>query len=123
MNKISVYIVDDDTDVRESIGFMLSTRGTQTRRFASGAAFLDAARGLPPGCVLLDMRMPEMDGLQVLAEMEKRRIDWPVIVMTGHGETMMAAQALGLGAIEFLEKPFEESHLQRCIDRAAALLR
>ncbi len=117
-----VYIVDDDADVRNSIGFMLAASGRRTETFASGSAFLDAVDGLAPGCILLDVRMPGIDGLQVLAELEKRRLRWPVVMMTGHGEVTTAVQALKLGAVDFIEKPFEESLLQACLGRAATLL-
>jgi two-component system response regulator FixJ len=117
-----VYIVDDDSDVRSSIGFMLGTDGTRTRPFASGIDFLANLDSLEPGCVLLDVRMPDVDGVEVLEELAKRDIDWPVIVMTGHGEVSLAVQTMKLGAIDFLEKPFEETMLQICLHRATDLL-
>ncbi len=114
-----VYVVDDDRDVRSSISFMLGTAGTLTRPFASGADFIDSLDHLEPGCVLLDVRMPEMDGIEVLGELARRELGWPVIMMTGHGEIALAVQTMKLGAIDFLEKPFEEDLLHSCIARAA----
>jgi two-component system response regulator FixJ len=117
-----VYIVDDDRDVRSSISFMLGTNGTRTRPFASGGDFIDSLDHLEPGCVLLDVRMPEIDGIEVLQELARRDISWPVVVMTGHGEVALAVQTMKLGAVDFLEKPFEENLLQACLRRAASLL-
>ena len=117
-----MYIVDDDRDVRSSISFMLGTAGAKTRPFGSGADFIDSLDHLEPGCVLLDVRMPDIDGVEVLEELGRREIGWPVIVMTGHGEIALAVQTMKLGAIDFLEKPFEEKLLHGCISRATELL-
>lgn len=94
----------------------------RTRPFANGLDFVDSLDHLEPGCVLLDVRMPEMDGVGVLEELGKREIDWPVIIMTGHGEISLAVQTMRMGAIDFLEKPFEDELLQTCLSRAARLL-
>jgi two-component system response regulator FixJ len=117
-----VYIVDDDRDVRSSTGFILGTMGMRTRPFASGLDFVDSVDHLEPGCVLLDIRMPEMDGVEVLEELAKKGVAWPVIIMTGHGEIALAVQTMRMGALDFLEKPFEEQLLQTCLTRAARLL-
>lgn len=117
-----VYIVDDDRDVRSSISFMLGTDGMRTRAFASGHDFIDSLDHLEAGCVLLDIRMPDMDGVEVLAELRKRSIEWPVVMMTGHGEVALAVQTMKLGAIDFLEKPFEEENLRASLARAFALI-
>jgi two-component system response regulator FixJ len=118
-----VYVVDDDRDVRCSISFMLGAAGLQTRPFGSGGDFLGSLGELADGCVLLDIRMPEMDGLQVMAALAERQVAWPVIAMTGHGEVPVAVRAMKLGAVDFLEKPFEESILLTSLDRAFNLLR
>jgi two-component system, LuxR family, response regulator FixJ len=120
---VCVYIVDDDEHVRHSIGFMLGTANWSSRAFAGGGAFLAALPRLDPGCILLDMRMPDIDGMDVLATLERERIRWPAVVMTGHGETAMAVQAMKLGAIDFLEKPFDEALMLSCLERAAVLLK
>lgn len=117
-----IYIVDDDRDVRSSISFMLGTSGTRSRPFASGIDFIDSLDHLEPGCILLDVRMPDIDGIGVLGELAKRDITWPVIIMTGHGEVALAVETMKLGAIDFLEKPFEETLLHSSLERAATLL-
>ncbi|MBA3677502.1 MAG: response regulator [Sphingosinicella sp.] len=117
-----IYIVDDDRDVRSSISFMLGTSGTRSRPFASGGDFIDSLDHLEPGCILLDVRMPDIDGIEVLGELARRDISWPVIIMTGHGEVALAVETMKLGAIDFLEKPFEEDLLHASLQRAAALL-
>jgi two-component system response regulator FixJ len=117
-----VYIVDDDRDVRASISFMLGTSGMRTHPFASGGDFLSSLEHLEAGCVLLDIRMPVMDGVEVLGELNKRGIEWPVIIMTGHGEVALAVQTMKMGAIDFIEKPFDEDLLRACLGRAATIL-
>mgnify|MGYP003630098438 CR=1 FL=1 len=116
-------MVDDDRDVRRSISFMLGTAELGSRPFASGADFLESLDELEPGCVLLDIRMPEIDGFEVMAELARRGIDWPVIVMTGHGEVSIAVRAMKLGAVDFIEKPFDEGLLLSSLDRAFGLLK
>ncbi|MEA1015877.1 response regulator transcription factor [Sphingosinicella sp. LY1275] len=115
--------MDDDRDVRRSISFMLGTTELKSRPFASGTDFLESLEELEPGCVLLDIRMPEVDGFQVMAELENKGIDWPVIIMTGHGEVSVAVRAMKMGAIDFIEKPFEEEVLLGSLERAFELLR
>jgi two-component system response regulator FixJ len=117
-----VYIVDDDCDVRSSLSFMLEHAGRPIRAFASGRDFIDSLDRLKPGCVLLDVRMADMDGVAVLKEMKRRDISWPAIIMTGHGQVALAVQMMKLGAMEFLEKPFEPDVLDACLDRGVALL-
>jgi len=119
----NVYIVDDDREVRRSLSFLLSTTEMTSRPFGSGVDFLDALSDLKPGCILLDIRMPEFDGFYVMAELGKRAIEWPVIVMTGHGEVSVAVRAMKLGAVDFLEKPFDEEILLNSLERAFGLLR
>lgn len=117
------YIIDDDRDVRASIAFMLAAEGWESLCFASGTEFLSGLPELGPGCVLLDVRMPGISGLDVLQDMASRGIDWPVVMMTGHGEQEIATQAIMLGAIDFVEKPFAEDLLLNCLDRARDKLR
>jgi two-component system response regulator FixJ len=101
-----VYVIDDDEAVRESISLLLESRAMPVRTFASATEFLGVAPSVPPGCVLTDLRMPGMDGLQLLERLQERNLRLPVIVMTGHGEVPLAIQALKAGAIDFIEKPF-----------------
>lgn len=117
-----VHVIDDDRDVRRSLSFMLGAGEFQSRPFASGQDLLDSLPQLHPGCVLLDVRMPEMDGFAVMAELTARGNEWPVIVMTGHGEVSVAVRAMKAGAIDFLEKPFDEALLLASLDRGFELL-
>jgi len=111
-----VYLVDDDEAIRRSAGFMLKTSGYQVKAFASGVELLREAKELLPGCILLDVRMPEMDGLQVQQALHDRGVGFPVIVMTGHGDVGVAVQAMKAGAVDFIEKPFEKAVLLSAID-------
>ncbi len=101
---------------------MLGTAGIEAQPFTDGEDFLNGLEGLKPGCILLDVRMPKMDGFQVMAELESRRVDWPIVVMTGHGEVPVAVRAMKLGAVDFIEKPFGEELLLTSLDRAFTLL-
>jgi two-component system response regulator FixJ len=118
-----VHVVDDDRDVRRSLSFMLGAGEFKSRPFASGPDLLDSLAELQPGCVLLDIRMPEMDGFQVMEALAQRGLDWPVVVMTGHGEVSVAVRAMKMGAVDFLEKPFDEALLLASLDRAFMLLK
>jgi two-component system response regulator FixJ len=113
-----VHIVDDEDSVRNSIGFMLQTTGYSVRPWPSGAAFLRDLRSAEPGCILLDIRMPEMDGLAVQQQLNARGAKMPVIVLTGHGDVSIAVKAMRAGAVDFLEKPFEADQLLASIDKA-----
>jgi two-component system response regulator FixJ len=116
-----VHLVDDDEAIRRSVGFMLKTSGFHVRTYQSGAELLKAAGNLEPGCILLDIRMPGMDGLEVQAALRDKGITLPVIIMTGHGDVTLAVQAMKAGALDFIEKPFEKvvllSALEHGIDR------
>ncbi len=111
-----VHLVDDDEAIRRSAGFMLKTSGYKVSVYASGVDLLKEGKALPPGCILLDVRMPAMDGLQVQEELKKRGVDYPVIVMTGHGDVTVAVQAMKAGAVDFIEKPFEKAVLLSAIE-------
>ena len=106
-----VHVVDAEDSVRRSAGFMLRTAGFAVKTWESGVAFLREAKSAEPGCVLLDVRMPEMDGLEVQRELAARGIAMPVIVLTGHGDIATAVEAMRNGAIDFIEKPFEKAQL------------
>ena len=113
-----VHVVDDDPAVRDSLSFLLESAGLVVRTYASAAEFLAEAPRLREGCVLTDVRMPDIDGLTLqrrLAELGNRV---PVIVMTGHGDVPIAVEALKTGASDFLEKPFDDQHLLRAIGTA-----
>jgi two-component system response regulator FixJ len=115
-------VVDDDRDVRRSLSFMLGASELRSHPFGSGEDFLEALPDLQPGCILLDLRMPQVDGFQVMSELARREIDWPIIVMTGHGEVPVAVEAMKRGAIDFIEKPFSEEALLACFGTAFSLL-
>lgn len=113
-----IYIVDDDMDVRASIAFVLGTHGLECRSFPSGNAFIAELEALQAGCILLDVRMPGMGGLEVLTELLHRECRWPVVVMTGHGERDLAQDALRRGAVDFVEKPFDVDLMLTCLAQA-----
>ena len=106
-----VHVVDDDEAVRRSLSFLLEAAGFRVETHQSAVAFLHRP-GIPPqGCIVTDVRMPEMDGLTLQQTLVKRGIALPVIVMTGHGDIPIAVQALKAGAVDFLEKPFDDELL------------
>jgi two-component system response regulator FixJ len=115
-----VYIVDDDEAIRDALEAFLDGSGFAVQSFASAAAFLDAAGSLAHGCVLMDVRMPGMDGLQLQEELARRGLRFSVIVMTGHGEVALAVRAMKAGAADFLEKPFDNDMLLESIRSALA---
>jgi two-component system response regulator FixJ len=111
-----VHLVDDDEAIRRSASFLLRTSGYLVKTYASGVEFLGAAKEAVPGCILLDVRMPEMDGLEVQAALKARGVLLPVVVMTGHGDINTAVEAMKLGAVDFVEKPFEKAVLIAAIE-------
>lgn len=117
-----IYLVDDDDAVRRSAGFMLRTSGFEVEAFSSGAEFLKAVHHAEPGCILLDVRMPGMDGLEVQRELSSQGITLPVIVLTGHGDVNVAVTAMKAGALDFIEKPFEKTVLLRALEEGFAQL-
>lgn len=118
-----VHIVDDEDAVRRSAAFMLKTSGYDVQSWESGVAFLKDGRHLARGCVLLDVRMPEMDGLEVQDAMKEKGIDLPVVILTGHGDVSIAVRAMKAGAVDFIEKPFEKAMLVSAIEAAFERLR
>jgi len=115
-----VVVVDDDDAVRAAIGMLLQASNIAYRAYPGAREFLDAQGWLNAACLVLDVKMPVMNGLELLKEIRGRGITLPVIVMTGHGDVPMAVMAMKLGAYDFIEKPFEESHVLRLIGEAAA---
>lgn len=111
-----VHVVDDEDAIRRSASFMLRTSGFAVTTWASGSAFLREAKTVEPGCILLDVRMPEMDGLTVQRELAARGIGLPVIVLTGHGDIETAVAAMKNGAVDFIEKPFEKAQLLQALE-------
>jgi two-component system response regulator FixJ len=113
-----IHIVDDEEAIRKSAGFMLKTSGFEVRAYPSGIDFLREVKNAEPGCILLDVRMPEMDGLEVQAELNNRGVAMPVIVLTGHGDITTAVTAMKGGAVDFIEKPFEKAALLEVLETA-----
>lgn len=116
----TVHIVDDDQAIRQSVGFLLRKAGYPVETYPDGTHFLKAVTRATPGCVLLDVRMPDIDGLGVQATLAQRGIALPVIMLTGHGDVVLAVRAIKAGAEEFLEKPFERGVLIAAIEAALA---
>lgn len=117
-----VHVVDDDDAVRRSVAFMLKHAGYRVENHVSGLAFLKVAKAAERGCVLLDVRMPEMDGLEVQQAMVERGIDMPVVILTGHGDIGIAVKAMRAGAVNFIEKPYEKEALIDAIEDAMSRL-
>jgi two-component system response regulator FixJ len=113
-----VYVIDDDEAVRESLSLLLESRALPVQTFASAPEFLAVAPSVPRGCVVTDLSMPGMDGLQLLQKLREHNLRLPVIVMTGHGEVSLAVQALKAGAIDFIEKPFSGAALFDAVEAA-----
>ncbi|TQV81154.1 response regulator transcription factor [Exilibacterium tricleocarpae] len=114
----TVFIVDDDTAVLNAIDLFLRSHGLQTQIFADAASFLEVFKPHPPQCLLLDVRMPEIDGLALLKTLKARSVSTPVIMLTGHGDVPMAVRAIKLGAYDFFQKPFNDNDLLGCIHKA-----
>jgi len=112
-----VYIVDDDANVRLSTTFLLRSHELGCLAFASGDELLDAIDALDPGCILLDIVMPQHSGLDIQAELRRRGSTLPIVVMTGGGDEKMASRLLEMGAIGVLEKPFSEEALLAVLQR------
>jgi two-component system response regulator FixJ len=110
-----VHIVDDDEAVRRSLAFMLSTAGIPVCSYNSAASFLAALETLQNGCLITDVRMPGMTGIELLQRMRAKKIELPVIVITGHGDIPLAVEAMKSGAIDFIEKPFAEEAILRAV--------
>ncbi len=122
MAEYPVYLVDDEEAVRRSVGFMLRTSGHSVKSFVDGDAFLKESRKLDPGCVLLDVQMPNTTGLEVQEQLHQSGIPLPVIVMTGHGDVGVAVKAMKAGAVDFIEKPFDKETMLEAIDEACSRL-
>ena len=109
------YVVDDEVAVRHSLELLLGAEGYRVRSFASGESLLEAAPALPFGCVLLDLRMPGLDGLAVQRLLSGQRLPHPVVLVTAHGEVPLAVEAMKAGAADFIEKPFTAEEILRAV--------
>jgi two-component system response regulator FixJ len=110
-----IHLIDDDDGVRQSLTFSLTAAGLAVRAHASAVTFLEALPGLQPGCVVSDIRMPGVDGLDLQRRLNELRINLPVIIMTGHGDVQLAVEAMKAGAVDFIEKPFDDEVLLAAI--------
>ena len=115
-----VYVIDDDPAMRDSLDFLLGAAGFSVRIFDSAKLFLDELGNLESGCVVTDVRMPGVDGMELLRRLKSGPRRLPVIVMTGHGDVPLAVEAMKLGALDFLEKPFDDDRLIGMIETALA---
>lgn len=103
-----VHVVDDDTAVRQSLSFLLASDGLTVRLHESASAFLETVKAAPTGCIVADVRMPGIDGIEFLRQLRSRGFAVPVIVMTGHADVPLAVEAMKEGAVDFVEKPFDD---------------
>ncbi|RFB76477.1 response regulator FixJ [Methylovirgula sp. 4M-Z18] len=110
-----IHLIDDDDAVRQSLAFCLATAGHAVRAYESAEAFLAALSGLQPGCIVSDIRMPGLDGLQLQRHLNEKGVALPMIIMTGHGDVRLAVEAMKAGAVDFIEKPFDDDVLLAAI--------
>jgi two-component system response regulator FixJ len=111
MSEPLVHLIDDDEPVRVSLAFVLEMADLPARTYASALEFLEVADDLTRGCIVTDVRMPEMSGLELVRKLRERGIELPVIVITGHGDVPLAVEAMRAGVVDFLEKPFDNEVL------------
>ena len=106
-----IYVIDDDDAARHSLEFLLKTAGLTVHGFDGAQAFLDVLPQIKSGCIITDVRMPEITGIDLLRKVKELGVDLPVIVITGHGDISLAVEAMKIGAVDFLEKPFDDDAL------------
>lgn len=119
-NERTVHVVDDDAAVRDSLSFLLGSADIGVRTYASAIEFLDQADAAASGCILTDIRMPGMSGLDLVQELKKRGLMRPVIVLTGHADVALAVEAMKAGVMDFIEKPFDDEALLSAVRTALA---
>ncbi|AKH43689.1 two-component system response regulator FixJ [Altererythrobacter atlanticus] len=117
-----VHVVDDEEAIRRSLDFLLRTAGYRVERWACGNDFLKGVDPEQPACVLMDLRMPGMEGMDIQEEMARRGINLPLIMLTGHGDVAMAVRAMRAGAVDFLQKPFDRKVILEAVEEAFGLL-
>jgi two-component system response regulator FixJ len=120
MSNPVVHVIDDDEAMRDSLAFLLDTSGLTARTYESAVAFLEQLDGSQPGVIVTDVRMPEMNGLELVRRLKTRDVVLPIIMITGHGDVPLAVEAMKAGVVDFLEKPFEEDSLLAAIRAALA---
>ncbi|MBO6716711.1 MAG: response regulator transcription factor FixJ [Rhizobiaceae bacterium] len=119
---VIIHIVDDEEPVRKSLAFLLSISGFAARAHESATAFLSVASGLRSACLITDLRMPDMSGVELLHRLREQDAMLPTIVITGHGDVPMAVEAMKAGALDFIEKPFADDVLLAAVERSVAEL-
>src|ERR1700739_3539540 len=113
-----VYVIDDDDALRESLAFLLGTAQFSVQSFASAKAFLETLPAAKKGCIITDVRMPDLSGIDLLRRLNDLKVTVPVIVVTGHGDVALAVEAMKIGAIDFLEKPVDDEVLLASVNLA-----
>lgn len=117
-NEPVVHVIDDDASARDALAFLLDCAGLAVRSHESAIAFLEAVPAMEHGCIVTDVRMPGMDGVELARELKKRRVEDPIIVITGHGDVPLAVEAMKAGVVDFIEKPFSDDTILRAIRSA-----
>ncbi|HWD68209.1 MAG TPA: response regulator FixJ [Caulobacteraceae bacterium] len=115
-----IHVIDDDEAVRDSLGFLLEAAGFEVNTYDCGVAFLEGRSGQETGCIVTDVRMPGITGLELVIRLRQLGCGLPIIVMTGHADVQLAVQAMKAGAHDFIEKPFDESVLLQTVETALA---
>ncbi|MBX3485848.1 response regulator FixJ [Phenylobacterium sp.] len=118
MSEPIVHLIDDDEAIRTAVSFVLEMNDLPARTYASAPEFLEVAETLTGGCIVTDVRMPEMSGLELVRRLKERGVKLPVVVITGHGDVPLAVEAMRAGVIDFIEKPFDDEVLLRSIRMA-----
>ncbi len=116
--KATVHVIDDDEAIRQSLAFLLQAAKLEVKTYSTAMAFLDALPDAASGCVITDVRMPGMSGVDLLRRLKELKIGVPVIVITGHGDVALAVEAMKAGAVDFLEKPFDDDVLLASVQSA-----
>jgi two-component system response regulator FixJ len=116
--KARVYIIDDDDAVRDSLSIQLESTGYEVVSFPSAVGFLEIATSLQPGCVISDVQMPDMDGMELQQRLSEMKLDFPVVIVTGHADVTLAVRAMKAGAVDFIEKPFDEGAILNSVQHA-----
>lgn len=122
-NNAVIHLIDDDEHVRRAVAFMLGTAGFAVRVHESAMDFLASSGALQPGCIVTDVRMPGIDGVELLRRLRESRVEMPIIIMTGHADVALAVEAMKAGAIDFIEKPFSDEVMLAAVRAALARFR
>jgi two-component system response regulator FixJ len=120
MNSAIVHIIDDDEAMRDSLSFLLETAEYKSLTYDSAVTFLAALPTLAPGCIITDVRMPEMSGIELVRRLHEQGVAYPVIVITGHADVPLAVEAMKAGVVDFIEKPFDDEVLLLAVRQAMA---